>query len=667
MQRGNGFEVAVPNAVKEPNSAGSHSLAIRLTISYVVLAALWVILSDRIAGFIASQPHAVSELHMLRDVLFVLGSAAFLYYLAAAETREWLAIRSQIDVAERNYRRLVDQAPQAIALVDRGGIIRYANSAAAAMFGAPDCETLIGQSFLPFNGPRDAGTPGEWIRRVFNGEAHVLQQMLRFHRLDGTVGTGVFSAIPLIYCGEPMMQLLAPDIAERGRTEEAHGHADREIDRLAYYDALTGLPNRALLTDALAKAIEKAKGQSLCVSLLLVEVCRFSDINHALGYDYGDRLLRDVAVRIHGALSGEQLAARLGAAVFAILTPFLSSQKEAVRLARELVEKIEKTTTALGDIPTDVKLYAGMATYPEHGGSAEMLLRRAEIAKAASERSHAALVTYHPDQEADSDSLTLILQLRQALEAHNLVVAYQPKIFLESGLIAGVEALVRWQHPEKGLIPPTDFIPAAERTGLVSQITHYVVNAALEDAARWRTAGLDLAVCVNVGIRDLYEPGFIPWVASKLQERGGQPGNLVLELNETLLMEEPEHSVEILRQFGEIGVRISVDDFGSGYSSIAYLKRLPIHELKIDRSFVQNMSGSKDNELIVRSTIRLAHELGLKVAAEGVEDPATYEELKRMLCDTAQGFGIASPMPADALQEWALVHTSGSEPLPQHR
>lgn len=637
------------------------SRAARVAVVYLALAGLWVFLFDPLVRMVFGQSHPFYAGPLLRDVLLVLGSAGLVYFLAARHVRA-ASDQSGSPSAHEDFKRLIDAAPLAIVVFDRGRIVRYANAAAAAMKGADGSEALIGHPVFPFAGVDDSGVLGKRIGELLNGEARMAQESLPISRGDGSEGTARFSATPVVQGGERMIQLVVADVtdvAQRSTAVQAQAQAEKQIERLAYYDALTELPNRQLLTQTLERAIAKAKGGPGCVSLLIVEVYRFSDINQALGYEHGDRLLKDVAHRIQRALKRGQVAARLGASVFAVLTPDLQDKKDGVRLARELIEQVE-TTTVLGNIPMDIRFYAGLALYPQHAAGAELLLRRAETAKSAAKRSRPDLVVYTPEHEVDPESLELIAQLKNALQARELVVAYQPKVSLKSGLLTDVEALVRWEHPEKGLIPPSDFIPAAERTGLIGQITRYVLGLALADSARWRTAGLDLCVCVNLSARDLYEPEFVAWVASELDGHAAEPSKLSLELTEKLVMEEPEHSIEVFRRLNEIGVQVSVDDFGTGYSSLACLKRLPINELKIDRSFVRNMVRNKDDAQIVRSTIALAHELGMRVTAEGVEDAVTFEELKRQGCDRAQGFGIAKPMKAAEIKQWALARISGA-------
>lgn len=440
--------------------------------------------------------------------------------------------------------------------------------------------------------------------------------------------------------------------------EVARRKAETEIRHLAYHDPLTGLSNRVSLHEQLTHTITAAAANGSAVALLVLGIAGFDEVNFALGYANGDLLLREAAARLVKQAGPGWTVARLGASVFGVIIDGIQSLKEAGAAARRFMDALE-TPMSLEGVPIDIRAHAGLAFYPHHADTAERLLRRAESAKAVAKRSRTGLLVYSPDHEVKRSGLALIAELKQALKARQLILAYQPKISLKSGRVTDVEALVRWKHPQKGLIPPADFIPAAEHTGLISQITSYVLDVALVDAARWRTAGLDLSVCVNISARDLHEPGFASKVKSAVKRHGGTPSRLTLELTESVVMEKPEHSIGLLEEFSTMGIQVSVDDFGTGYSSLAYLKRLPINELKIDRAFVKNMIGSKDDALIVKSTIALAHELGLRVTAEGVEDALTFEELRRLDCDKAQGFRIAKPMAADALEKWATSRISG--------
>ena len=446
------------------------------------------------------------------------------------------------------------------------------------------------------------------------------------------------------------MEALAKEVARR--------KAETKIRRLAYHDPLTGLTNRVSLHEKLKRTIAAAAENRSSVALLVLGIAGFDEVNFALGYSNGDLLLREMAARLVNHAGAGWTVARLGASVFGVVIDGNHSLEEAGSVARQFMEALE-TPISLADVPIDIRAHAGLALYPHHADTAELLLRRAESAKAVAKRSRTGLLSYSPEHDVDRSGLGLIAELKQALKEHRLIVAYQPKIVLKSGRVTDVEALVRWKHPQQGIILPADFIPAAEHTGLISQITSYVLDAALVDAARWRTAGLDLSVCVNISARDLHEPEFAARVKSALQRHRGNPSQLTLELTESVVMEDPERSIGLLQEISAMGIQVSVDDFGTGYSSLAYLKRLPIDELKIDRAFVKNMIGSKDDALIVKSTIALAHELGLRVTAEGVEDALTFEELRRLECDKAQGFRIAKPMGADSLEKWATGRVFG--------
>jgi EAL domain-containing protein (putative c-di-GMP-specific phosphodiesterase class I) len=294
-----------------------------------------------------------------------------------------------------------------------------------------------------------------------------------------------------------------------------------------------------------------------------------------------------------------------------------------------------------------------VALYPEHGNDPEELLQHADIAMYVAKDTHAGFVLFDPTQDQHSPRrLALLGELRRAIDQHQLLLHYQPKVDTHSGQVLGVEALVRWQHPTHGLIPPGEFIPLAERTGLIQPLTHYVLDAALGQCHQWRQAGHELSVAVNVSARRLLDLDFPDQVAATLTRWRVPARLLVVEITESTIMADPTHALEILGRLSAMGVQLSIDDFGTGYSSMAYLKNLPVHELKIDRSFVAQLTSDSRDAVIVRSTVDLGRNLGLRVVAEGVEDQATWQALAALGCDAIQGYHISRPVPPDHLINW---------------
>jgi diguanylate cyclase (GGDEF)-like protein len=418
----------------------------------------------------------------------------------------------------------------------------------------------------------------------------------------------------------------------------------------ALHDALTGLPNRALVTRQLQSALLHGE-----VGVLLLDLDRFQDVNDSLGHDVGDTLLLKVAARLRDRLAprfaetGGWLG-RLGGDEFAVV--LLGLSHEALAMEAEVVLSVFEKPFTVGDMLLDVRGSVGAACRT-HADQAGRLMQYAEIAMYdVKRRGGGANVYLKGDEHHSRRRLALAGALRRAVENGDLTVSYQPKVDLLTGRPIGVEALVRWTSPEHGIVGPDEFVPLAEQSGLVGALTALVLDKALERAAAWAAAGRDLTVAVNVSPRGLADGSLVEDVPMMLARHGVPAHRLILELTEGTVMSDPAASVEVLDRLAALGVGLSIDDFGTGYSSLAYLKRLPVDEVKIDRAFVMGMAGDGDDAAIVRSTVHLAHDLGLKVVAEGVEDAVAYAGLQALGCDVAQGYLLSRPLTADALEDW---------------
>jgi len=424
----------------------------------------------------------------------------------------------------------------------------------------------------------------------------------------------------------------------------------------ALHDALTGLPNRTMLRDRTDQAIHQADRELVPAALLLLDLERFKEVNDTLGHHYGDQLLVQVGERLLAALRQVDTVARLGGDEFAVLLPRIETGEGAVAVARKLQATLAQPFLLEG-LALDVEASIGVALYPDHGADPDELLQHADIAMYVAKETHAGFVLFDPTLDQHSPGrLALLGELRRAIDQQQLVLHYQPKVDAHTGQLLGVEALVRWQHPDHGLIPPNDFIPLAERTGLITPLTHYVLDAALRQCQQWRQAGHELAVAVNISARRLLDLEFPDEVAGLLARWEVPARLLVVEITESTIMADPARALEILSRLNTMGVQLSIDDFGTGYSSMAYLKSLPVHELKVDRSFVTHMSSDNRDAVIVRSTIDLGRNLGLRVVAEGVEDQTTLQELDVLGCDAIQGYHISRPVPPDDLIHWLEQH-----------
>lgn len=430
------------------------------------------------------------------------------------------------------------------------------------------------------------------------------------------------------------------------------GAQQTEIRRLAYWDRLTGLPNRERFRDAVVQAIAASASTPQPLAVLTLDLDRFKHVNDVLGYAFGDRLLQAVAERLSQQVrSPDDMVARLGGNEFAILLQ-RADAADAHDIAQRINQSFEEPL-AFEDQTVDLSAGIGFACWPGDAGDADTLLSRSEIAMYAAKRKLSGALQY--DAAFDSSSaqtLSLLTELRHAVEHHELRLYLQPKVPLHGQPGLAAEALVRWQHPQRGLVPPMQFIPFAEQTGFVRHLTLWMFEEVARLLADPRTQGLPLRVSVNLSTRDLLDPELSHRLAEILVRHGVAASAFCLEITESAIMDDPQRAEAMLNRLSEQGFKLSIDDFGTGYSSLAYLKRLPVDELKIDKSFVMGMETGEDDAMIVRSTIDLAHNLGLTVVAEGVETAAIQDRLRALACDEAQGYHIARPLPVDDFLAW---------------
>lgn len=434
-----------------------------------------------------------------------------------------------------------------------------------------------------------------------------------------------------------------------------------EREHEAFHDRLTGLPNRTMFDREVDAAVDARRGGEL-VAVMLIDLDRFKEVNDTLGHQQGDRLLEEVSSRFAAAVEGIGLVARQGGDEFAVLVPRCQMADDAVAIAERLRESLE-VPIDLGGLPISVGASVGLAFAPDDADDSESLLQRADVAMyrakqtSGIERYHASANHYTPER------LAMVAELRRAVMRGELLVEYQPCVDLRTGAIRAVEGLARWHHPTRGFVPPDEFIPIAERSGLIPELTTAVMRTALLQCAAWRADGLTLRVAVNLSARSLVDGELPGTVADLLAESGLPPTALALEITESSIMEDPARTIAMLNRLSSMGVTLAVDDYGTGYSSLAYLKNLPVDELKLDRTFVTDMLTDGRDRTIVSNTITLAHELGLRVVAEGVEDQATQDALADMGCDLGQGYHICRPRTASQIHALATGDapvTSGS-------
>jgi diguanylate cyclase (GGDEF)-like protein len=420
-----------------------------------------------------------------------------------------------------------------------------------------------------------------------------------------------------------------------------------ELRRMATTDELTGLPNREVFRRELDGRIASAKAHDENFGVMLLDLDRFKEVNDTLGHHYGDELLRNLGPRLAEAIGKGGLVARLGGDEFAVLPAEATGDTDELEaIAQRLIECV-KQPVQVDEMTLVVGGSVGVSRFPRDGDDPHSLLRSADVAMYAAKEAHVSCKVYAAALDRHSvRRLSVLSEFRRALDTDEIVVFYQPIMQMDGTLVHGAEGLVRWQHPELGLLPPSDFIPIVEQTDLIAPLTRHVIQRAVIDCARWRRAGHDLTVSVNLSVRNLLDPDLPSLIAKLLGRHGLVPEALQLEITESMLMSDPDRSLDTLTALSRLGVGLSVDDYGTGYSSLANLRRLPIDELKLDRSFVSPMLSDENDLIIVRSTINLGHDLGLQVVAEGVEDEATLTRLADLGCDLAQGYHFSKPLPS---------------------
>ncbi len=440
----------------------------------------------------------------------------------------------------------------------------------------------------------------------------------------------------------------------RVRLTDISARAERlaELERLALHDALTGLPNRALFHDRVRQAIAAAERRCEPFSVMLLDLDRFKQVNDTLGHQVGDRLLQAVGPRLAAALRKSDTLARLGGDEFAVLLPAPVDLERTAASAERLVESMEAPFQIEG-MSLDLGVSVGAALYPQHGADLEALIHNADVAMYKAKRERLGFSIFNEEQaQGSARRLTLQRDLRGAIDRGDIEVLVQPKVAVAGWTVTGVEALVRWHHPTAGLLAPDDFLPIAEQTGLVMPLTLKVLNDCLDAQRRWRRAGIELPVAVNLSPKWLRDREFPKILALALRNWQAPPDQLVLEIPENAVMLDPAGTLELLEAVSRLGVGVVLDQFGTGYSSLPLLQRLPITALKIDRTFVCDVFAERSASVVVRSVVKLAHGLGLRVIATGVESERVADHLAGIGCDEIQGFHVAHPMPLDHFPRW---------------
>lgn len=575
------------------------------------------------AGLIAPiSPFAVAAIIILTGSLLAsLNTESFLAWRALLRTRDQDAL----------LREVVERSSDAILTLDGAGCVRTANPAALSLFGTTH-SAVIGRAFSSL------------APTIFDGlQSSADRHETRLQQADGShVVLDVVTA-QLDWEHEPVTMLTLHDVTAQ-RTREA------ELRHLAQHDTLTGLPNRAFLAEKLAAALSREAHEGT-IALLMLDLDGFKEVNDTLGHSMGDALLVELSARLSQFVRSDRCVARVGGDEFAVLWS-LQRVEEIEELAQQLLLVIEEPILIKG-IPVSLGTSIGIARYPEHASDPESLLQHADVALYVAKRKASRVEFYDPSEDMHSPRrLEMLTQLRAAVSKGELHLHYQPKVLMHSGAATEVEALCRWESPVLGSVSPTEFIALAEASDVIRPLTEWTIRQALLDCRDWQHLGIDLKVAVNLSARHLQDARLPQWLDALFSSTSTQPSWLELEITESAIMADPDRASKILHALREMGLVISIDDFGTGYSSLAYLRTLAVNRLKIDRSFILGIDRSHTEQVIVESTIKLAHGLGLLAVAEGIETETQYAILRELGCDIGQGFAIARPMAKAELLSW---------------
>jgi diguanylate cyclase (GGDEF)-like protein/PAS domain S-box-containing protein len=571
---------------------------------------------------------------------------------AVSHAAEGEARRSETAALAR-FRALFEGASIGIVRSNTAGDVVDVNPAVEEMLGY-GAEEVVGVSFRNFMHEDDLERSIAMFDEMMAGGVDSYQLERRYHRKDGEIIWGQTTAVlERDADGQPLSVLsMIENITERKLAEQALVRQSELNQHQALHDALTGLANRTLFNERIEQAIREATRDRSQLAVLVLDLDNFKDVNDTLGHHAGDVLLLELATRVRGAVRGADTVARLGGDEFGVLLGKVGGRAEVIPAIERICSAIERPVTVNG-VPLSVEASIGVALFPDDGTDVEALLQRADVGMYAAKEAGSPYSFYDEALDRrDPTRVMLVGELRRAIEERELVLFYQPKARLGTGEIESVEALLRWEHPERGMIFPDAFIPLAQQTGLIVPLTLHVVDEALAQARRFLDRGLRLPVAVNLSTRNLLDPEFPDQVEGLLEHWDVDPGMLRFELTESTMIADPVRTREVLERLAALGIQLSIDDFGTGYSSLAYLKRLPVSEIKIDRSFVMDMQSSEDSATIVRSIIDLGGNLGLSVVAEGVETQEIWDELNALGCPIAQGYHLSRPIPAEALNEW---------------
>jgi diguanylate cyclase (GGDEF)-like protein/PAS domain S-box-containing protein len=570
---------------------------------------------------------------------------------ALASSQKQLRAQESLKKSEARYRGLVDNLPEGIYLFREGRCI-FTNPAGAELLGESDPDAVAGRRLTDMVPESERPVVAELIRQATAGEK-LTRLEAKLLRNDGELSVDLSIGM-VTFENRPAVQMAAHDLS---RLKEA----ENRLDYLAYHDALTGLPNLVLLGDLLTREMSRAKRADELIALLHVDINRFKEINDTLGFTVGDHALQAIARSISEVLRDSDVVARMSADKFVLFLPGIKDATSTEDTCRRILERFQLPLQVDGhDLYITPSI--GITLFPSDGDSVDSLLKHAEIAMDRAKTQETGYQFFSSEMvEKVAERKAIENDLRKAIDRKEFVLFYQPEIEFASGRLVGAEALLRWRHPERGLVPPMSFIPLAEETGLIVPISQWVMLEAARQNMAWQKAGYaPIRVAVNISARMFERPDFIDNVTAALSETGLPPEYFEAEVTETMAMKDFDTTISILGRLHTLRVPIAIDDFGTGHSSLAYLKKFPAHMLKVDRSFVKDMTPDSDDAAIAQAIIAMAHSLKMHAIAEGVETVEQLELLRGFGCDEVQGFYFSKPLPPDEFERFMIEQ-------PQHK
>lgn len=584
------------------------------------------------------------------DELSRLGGAVNAMLEALEQSQRELQQQQTLLASEEQYRQLIDLSPDSVFIYQDGRCV-FANAAGVRLLGAQSVDELLGTTVMDVTVPTSVASARQRMHALEQGEDAPRSEE-QFQRLDGSIVAVEVVGCPIQYHGLPAAQIVAHDITERKQAEE-------RLSDVAYHDALTGLPNRLLFNDRLHQVLARGQRGKEQVAVIVLDLDRFKEINDSLGHDMGDHVLQVVAQRLQECIRKCDTVARASGDEFFLILPQIVDVAGAEMVARRVLAIFDSPVQTDGQ---DFFLTAslGIALFPGDGEHTDTLVKNADLAMyKAKAQGGSNFSFFSQDMSAAIEQRrTLENHLRRALDHQELQVYYQPQVHLASGRVVGMEALVRWQHPEWGLVAPGRFIPLAEETGLITPLGEWVLQTACAQNFAWQQAGLPpLRIAVNVSARQFLQKELVETILRTLESTGLAPSHLELEITESTAMHNSDHTLAVLRRLYDYGINIAIDDFGTGYSSLSYLKKFPVHTLKIDRTFIQDVLLDADSAAIVEAIIAMTHSLKRKVIAEAVETLEQLQFLQAHQCDEVQGYFLGHPVPAEEFVHFITQQT----------